>query len=404
MDALETTLDAVDRPPVAARRAVAGLFVLNGVAYANVVPRLPSIKADLGLSNAALGAAVAAMPIGALLSGPLGGWAIVRFGSARVAVTCAVGLGLTIPAFSVVPTWWALAVTFLVLGAADSLMDVSMNAHALRVQGLYGRSIINTMHGLWSLGAVAGGAAGAFAAGIELRLDAHLTMASAAVVATALLLRRWLLPGTDPTPERAAAEDLGQEVTGQRAQGRAARLVVLGVLVTMAAVVEDTPASWGAVFLRTELGASAAVAGSVFVAFQVFMTIGRLMGDRVVDRFGETAVVRVGGCLIVGGMGGGLAAGEPAAVISGFAIAGLGAAPLFPLVFNAAANVPGVATGHGLAAIAWMGRIGFLVSPPLVGVIGDAASLRTGLVIAPAAGLVVVLLANRRAVRGRRGR
>jgi fucose permease len=158
------------------------------------------------------------------------------------------------------------------------------------------------------------------------------------------------------------------------------------------------------VFLRTELGASAAVAGSVFVAFQVFMTIGRLMGDRVVDRFGETAVVRVGGCLIVGGMGGGLAAGEPAAVISGFAIAGLGAAPLFPLVFNAAASVPGVATGHGLAAIAWMGRIGFLVSPPLVGVIGDAASLRTGLVIAPAAGLVVVLLANRLAVRGRRGR
>ena len=132
------------------------------------------------------------------------------------------------------------------------------------------------------------------------------------------------------------------------------------------------------------------------------MTIGRLLGDRAVDRFGEAAIVRSGGVLIVTGMSAGLAIGEPVAVIGGFALAGLGAAPLFPLVFNAAANVPGVATGHGLAAIAWMGRVGFLVSPPLVGSIGDASTLRAGLLIAPVAGVVVIVLArnlsrNRRA-------
>ena len=384
----------IDRPLVAARRAVAGLFLLNAIAYANAIPRLPAIKADLDLSNTALGTAVAAMPIGALLSGPLGGWAIVRFGSGRVGVACAVAIGLVVPVFSIVPSWAALAATFLFLGAADSLMDVSMNAHALRVQRGYGRSIINTMHGLWSIGAVVGGTAGALAAGAALRLEVHLALAGVSVIVAAVLLRRWLLPGIDPAPEPVAAPSPADGNVASRTRGRVGILAVLGVLVVMAAVIEDTPASWGAVFLRTELGASAAAAGTVYVAFQVFMTIGRLTGDRAVDRFGEVAIVRAGGVLTMTGMSAGLAIGEPVAVIAGFALAGLGAAPLFPLVFNAAANVPGVATGHGLAAIAWMGRVGFLVSPPLVGLIGDASTLRAGLMIAPVAGAIVIVLAR----------
>jgi MFS family permease len=394
-DRSQTRQCAIDPVLVAGRRAVAALFVLNAIAYSNVIPRLPAIKDDLGLSNSALGAAVAAMPVGALLSGPLGGWSIERFGSARVAVTCAVALGVVAPAFAFVPAWWALAVTFLLLGAADSLMDVSMNAHALRVQRSYGRSIINAMHGLWSIGAVAGGTTGAVAAGAGLRLGVHLVAVGVVVVVAALSLRPWLLRGKDPPPDASDVAAGPPRAIGSVPPGRAARLAVLGVLVVMAALIEDTPASWGAVFLRSELGASAATAGTVFVAFQVFMTVGRLAGDRIVDRFGEVTVIRSGGLLIAGGMGAGLAIGTPVAVIAGFAVAGLGAAPLFPLMFNAAAAVPGVPTGHGLAAIAWMGRVGFLVSPPLVGLIGDTFSLRRGLAVAPLAGVVVVLLAPR---------
>ena len=216
----------------------------------------------------------------------------------------------------------------------------------------------------------------------------------------ALLLRRWLLPGNDPQPEAVATSAQASPGSSSGALPRPPRdrmrsLAILGVLVVMAAMIEDTPASWGAVFLRTELGTSAALAGTVYIGFQVFMTIGRLLGDRAVDRFGEIAVVRVGGVLIAAGMATGLTVGRPAAVIAGFALAGLGAAPLFPLMFNAAANVPGVATGHGLAWIQrGRGVSGFLASPPLVGLIGDASSLRIGLSIdPPAAGVVVVVLA-----------
>lgn len=386
----------MDRAPVArqvvrARWAVAGLFVLNAATYANVVPRLPAIKADLLLSNTALGTAVAAMPVGALLSGLASGGLIARFGSRQVAVACGVGFGGVLPLFAVSPSWSVLALSFFVLGLLDSLMDVSMNAHALRVQRGYGRSIVSAMHGLWSLGAVVGGVAGTVAAGAGIGLSSHLVTAGAVIVAASLLTWRWLLPGPDDVERDRPAPPGGLTKVDRAVAGR--RLAVLGFLVVMAAVIEDAPASWGAVLLRTELATSAATAGLVFIAFQSAMTLSRLTGDRLVDRYGAVAIVRGGALLAAGGVGLGLAVGEPASVIVGFALAALGTGTLFPLVFHAAGNLPGVSTGHGVAVAAWMSRIGFLVVPPVVGLVGDAVNLRTGLVVVPAAALVVALLA-----------
>jgi MFS family permease len=370
---------------------VAGLFVINAATYANVVPRLPAIKADLALSNTALGTAVAAMPVGALLSGLASGGLIARFGSRQVAVACGIGFGAVLPLFAAAPSWAVLAASFFALGLLDSLMDVSMNAHALRVQRGYGRSIVSAMHGLWSLGAVGGGVAGTLAAAAGIDLGWHLLTAGAVIVAASLLTWRWLLPGPDDLEREQPAAPGGLDRADRAAARR--RLTVLGLLVVMAAVIEDAPASWGAVLLRTELGTSAAVAGLVFIAFQSAMTLSRLTGDRLVDRYGAVGVVRAGALLSAGGVGLGLAIGEPASVVVGFGLAALGTGTLFPLVFHAAGNLPGVSTGHGVALVAWMSRLGFLVVPPVVGLVGDAVDLRTGLLVVPAAALVVAVLA-----------
>ncbi len=381
----------VVRPLAHARWAVAGLFVLNAATYANVVPRLPAIKADLGLSNTALGLAVATMPVGALLSGLAAGGLIARVGSRNVAVACGVGFGCVLPFFAVAPSWEVLAGSFFVLGLIDSLMDVSMNAHALRVQRGYGRSIVSALHGLWSLGAVVGGVAGTVAAGVGISLPWHLGTAGAVIVAASALTWRGLLPGPDDVEREEPARPGGLSRADRTLAGR--RLAVLGLLVVMAAMIEDAPASWGAVLLRTELGTSAAAAGLVFIAFQSAMTLSRLTGDRLVDRFGAVSVVRGGALLAAGGVGLGLIIAEPASVVLGFALAALGTGTLFPLVFHAAGNLPGVSTGHGVAVAAWMSRLGFLVVPPLVGLVGDAVDLRTGLVVVPVAALVVAVLA-----------
>ena len=151
-----------------ARAATAGLFLSNGALFAGLLPRYPEIKSDLGLSNSALGAAVAAFAAGALVVGPIAGAALRRWGSARSAVGGAVLIALCALAAALAPNGAVLAAALFAAGAADAVTDVAQNAQGLAVQRRYGRFIINSLHAVWSMGAVLGGLIGvaAIAAGV----------------------------------------------------------------------------------------------------------------------------------------------------------------------------------------------------------------------------------------------
>lgn len=398
-----------------ARSGVGLVFLTNGLVYANLLPRFPQIKDDLGLSNAQLGVAVAAMPFGALLAGLTAGALIARFRSSRVASfgMAAIALGVVLVAFA--PTWGLFAAAMFLVGAADSIVDVAQNAHGLRVQRRYGRSILNSFHALWSVGAVAGGLMGAAAAGIALPLGLHLGLSSLLSVLIAVGVYPLLLPGPEDTersghgpdgfvrPDGTGGPD-GTDGTdgagrlGQRRPwaGLGLRTVLLplvfGVIANSGTVVEDSGATWAAIYLQG-LGAGAAVAGLGFVALQGCQFVGRLLGDRMVDRFGQRAVARAGGALVLTGMGLALAFPTVPGTIAGFGVAGFGVATLVPAAMTAADRIPGLAPGAGLTVVTWLMRVGFLLSPPVVGVVADATALRVGLLVVPLAGLVVLLVA-----------
>jgi hypothetical protein len=293
----------------------------------------------------------------------------------------------------VAPNWPALAAAFLLAGALDAVVDVAQNAHGLRVQRLYRRSILNAFHGIWSIGAVAGGLLGSAAAGLGVPLTVHLGVAAVVFGLVALAGSRALLPGPDdsdrdiPAPADGAA---GNRPNPWRAA--ALPLTAFGILGVCGAFVEDAGASWSALYLRDELAVGAATAGLGFVALQSAMTVGRLTGDRVVDRFGQRLVVQVGGALIAVGMGLALAFPSVATTLLGFALAGLGVATLIPAVYHAADELPGLASGSGLTVINWLLRVGFLLSPPLIGVLADASSLRVALLTVVVAGLGALVL------------
>ncbi|GGQ62040.1 MFS transporter [Couchioplanes azureus] len=387
-----------------ARAAVAAVFLTNGALFANVVPRYPQIKADLDVSNALLGTALAAMPLGALLAGLLAAPAIRRLGSARVAAWGIVALAAASLAIPAAGHWTVLAAVLAVAGALDAMVDVAQNAHGLRVQRLYGRSIVNSFHGVWSVGAVLGGLMGSAAAGLGLPLAAHLALSAALFSLVALGALRFLLPGAEGADRVAEARDLaagdGHPAapaaggTGVRTvTGHAVRmLAVLGVLAACGSLVEDAGASWGALYLGGELHAGAATAGLAFVALQVAMTLGRLTGDRVVDRFGQRRVVRAGSLLAAAGMGVALALPSLPTALAGFALAGLGVATLVPAAMHTADELPGLAPGTGLTVVSWLLRGGFLLSPPLVGAVADLTSLRIGLLGVVLAGVVTAVL------------
>ena len=398
---------AVTSPPTvrprAARTAVSVLFWINGALLASFLPRLPAVKAELGLSNAALGVGIAFGPAGALLASAVAGWLVAKVGSGRLAVAASVVYGLALPLVGLAPAWVAFAGAVFLLGLCDGAADVAQNAHGLRVQRTYGRSLINGFHAWWSIGGVVGGLTSAAAAALHVPLALHLAVAGGILAMAAAVAGRWTLPGPDPGADEYAAvgepDEPGElavpgghgSVGMTTRRSRPALLSLAGVagLTVLAAFVEDVPGSWGAVYLRDGLGTAAGLAGLAFAAFTAGMTLGRLVADRAVDRWGHVTVVRVGGLVAAAGLSGGLLIGTPWAGLAGFFLVGLGAAPAFPALFHAAGNRRGVRPADGVALVSWAARAGFLIAPPLVGLVADATSLTWAVAIGVMAALGV---------------
>jgi MFS family permease len=384
--------------------AVGLLFFANGIALTTVLPRLPEIKADLSLTNTALGLALAAAPVGSLTAVPLTGRLIARFGSAPVAAFAGLVLGLALPMLAIAPAWAALAGTYLVLGAADGVMDAAMNAHGLRVQREYGRSLINGMHGLWSLGAATGAAIGTLSAALRVPLELHLLGVGALALAAAGAAAAWRLRGLDPTdlteepePEPAGtAAEPGDTAPAKGGVWRAMRpLAWVGLLGVLAGIPEDVANAWSTLYLAEGRGAPPGLAGLGYTTFAAAMLLSRFSADRVTDRLGTVTVARLGGLLAVAGYVVVLTSPVLWLSIAGFALVGLGIAPAFPTLFHASGHWPGVRSGDGVTVLSWVARLGFLVTPPLVGLIADNAGIGTGLWVGAAAALAYALLAGR---------
>ncbi|WP_069742318.1 MFS transporter [Streptomyces sp. EN23] len=408
------TVDTETRPLPAARHAraaVAVLFFTNGALFANLLPRYPQIKEDLAIGNGAYGLAVAAFPAGAITAGLAAGLLIRRMGSARAAVLGTLLTGAGILAAGLAPSVALFATALFLAGAMDALTDVAQNAHGLRVQRLYGRSILNSLHAVWSIGAVTGGLMAAGAMALGLSLGVHLAVSAVVLVAAAVAALRFCLPGPDNEPEGVGPEGSGGlEGTGPEQRGTegargASRvglvLAALVLIATAGTLVEDAGNSWAALYLSDELHASAPLAAWGFIALVGAQFIGRAIGDRLVDRFGQRAVARAGGLITAAGMGLALAVPTLPGTVLGFALAGFGVATLVPAAMHEADALPGLKPGSGLTIVSWLMRLGFLLSPPVVGRVADAAGLRTGLLVIPAAGVLVVVLAG--VLRARRG-
>ncbi|KKE98255.2 MFS transporter, partial [Mycolicibacterium obuense] len=299
-----------------ARIAIGAVFLTNGAIFANLLPRLPEVKTDLGLSNAMLGGAVASFSAGALIAGPAAAALIRRFQSARVNLATTLILAVFILAAAAAPSAVTLAAALFVAGAADAITDVAQNVNALRLQRQYGRSIINSLHAVWAVGAMLGGLMAAGAIAVHLPRTLHLGLSAVLFGVVAAAAYPFLLHGPDhddhPTRD-------GSGISAGTAV-YLALLALIGIAIA-GATVEDAGSSWSTLYLRDSLGASGSVAAFGYIALVGSMCIGRLVGDRLVDRFGERAVVRTGGVITAAGMAAALAFPSVPGTISGFAVA-----------------------------------------------------------------------------------
>lgn len=388
-----------------ARVATGLLFLTNGALFANLIPRYPEIKASLAMTDSLFGLAVAALPLGAILFGLFAARLIRTFGSGFVAVFMSLILAGSFAMTAFAPAIIFFSLALLIAGGADAIADVSQNAHGLDIQEAYGRSVLNSFHALWSLGAVIGGLMAAGALLIDLKLTIHLAVSAGIFSVIALIAWSMTLPAkvtrrSNGVGEGSASRD-AKRAELQRGQRIALRnpvtLAVLGALVLMAmtgAVVEDAGNSWAALYLSTSLGATNAIAALGFTSLVAGQLVGRATADGFIDRFGQRRVIRTGGLIIAVGMGLAIAIPTVPTTLAGFALAGLGAAPLLPAAYNRADDIPGLRPGVGLTVVSWLMRLGFLLTPPMIGALSDMLSLRWALIVVPVAGAITVVLAR----------
>ncbi|WP_051795275.1 MFS transporter [Streptomyces sp. NRRL S-87] len=347
-----------------ARRSVAAVFCVHGAVTGNFATRIPWIQDHAQLGPAALGLALAFPAIGAALAMPLAGRVNHRFG-ARAALRGLLALwtlSLALP--SLAPNLAGLCVALLAYGAAAGMSDVAMNALGVETENRLGRSIMSSLHGMWSVGALVGSAAGALAA--HAGTDARLHHVVAALVLT--LLGLWAVRGVLDLRGGADEEPPPHFTLPPRSA------LLIGAVGFCAVFAEGASLDWSAVYLRDVLDTEAGLAAASTTAFALTMAVARLAGDRVVDRFGPVRTVRAGGVLATAG--GLLVVGvrEPVAAMAGFGLIGLGIAVVVPLAFAAAART-GRAPAQAIAGVATITYTSGLIAPSAIGAVADATSL-----------------------------
>jgi MFS family permease len=407
-----------------ARVALLVYFGMFGLADGVWLARLPAVKEHLGLSDARLGVALLAAPAGLVVVAAFADRLIDRFGSARPTAAGAVAISLLPIGFGLAGSMAALMAVLLVYGMSGGLTDVAINAQAVRVERDYRRPIINSFHACFSFGGLLGALLGGLFALAGIGAAATFAAAGVPMAVVAVLARHRLLHGPEASDPAVASrmdrDSPGQEAAGQGATGRASpdaarseaggaapgaargaaervraaahrhavalRIAALGLLALCSLLGEGAAGSWSAVYLRDNLGTSAAFAALGYAAFSVTMAAGRLTGDRLAARFGPGRLVS--GCGIVAGIGlaGALIGGNPALGLVGFALFGAGLSSTFPQLLSTAGNIRTSRSGTGIARVAGAGYLGLLVGPVLIGSFAGLVGLRLAL------GIPVILM------------
>jgi hypothetical protein len=367
-----------------ARVGVAAVFGLNGFGYGSWVPRIAEIKDGLGLSAGELGIALFMAAAGALLTMPLAGAAAHRHGSRAASAVTVVCYGLSFPGLALAPGPLWLGGALLLMGAAAGALDVSMNAQGVVVEKHRRRPTMSSLHGMFSLGAMAGAGATGLIAAADIGLLPHLLGVGVLILAVGLIACWPMLPAT--------AEG---GAPGHGFARPSLALLLPGIVGLAGLLSEGAMADWSAVYLSASLGAGTTMAAAAFAAFSLTMAGGRFTGDRLVAKVGGDAVVRAGGALAATGLGLTLVIGHAAIAVFGFALVGAGLSCVFPVVLSSAARTSGVAPSAAIAAICTISYLAFLVGPPAIGGLAELIGL-------PAALGIVVLLCGLIALLGSR--
>jgi MFS family permease len=365
------------------RIAASVFFFIAGLTYSSWACRIHDIKAFFRLNDAALGAVLFALPIGLMVSLPVSGWLVTRMGSRKILISAGLLFPLMLAAIGFAPGIWQLVTLLFCFGFMNNLFEISMNTQAVGIEALYGRSIMASFHGLWSLAGFAGVGIGTVVIAFDLPVLPHFVLICIICWLLVLFSYKYLLPADE-------TQDSSQPIFVRPDNS----ILKLGLIAFSSLVTEGTMFDWSGIYFQQIVQVPEHLTTAGYIAFMSTMAGGRFIADRFVTTLGTKKVLQLSGTMTTTGLLIAICFPYLVPATIGFLLVGIGVSSVVPLVLALAGKSKTMAPGMAIAAVSTVGFFGFLVGPPMIGFISEATSLRWSFAIIALLGTGIILLAS----------
>ncbi|WP_033280868.1 MFS transporter [Streptomyces sp. NRRL F-525] len=363
-----------------ARIATFVYFSLCGTLMGTWVVNIPAVEERVGITHATLGGLLVLLGLGAFIGMQVAGRLTDRLGARVVVPATAVLCSATLVLPGLPRDPWTLGGALLVFGFCNGCLDVSMNAHAVHVEKAYGRPVMSAFHATFSVGGVLAALVGAATASAGLSPAAGMAAMGVLGIVIALVSARALLPATPTTADADPSVEIEHAPSADR-RGTRRRIWILAALALMVMLCEGAANDWSALHLKDVLGAPASVAAFAYGTFAATMTIGRLLADRLVTRFGSMAILRYGATTAAVGITIVTVSPWIWTAFAGWALFGLGLSGCVPQLFSAAGHADPSAAGANVSRVAGLGYVGMLAGPAAIGWLTHLVALNHAFVL-----------------------
>jgi MFS family permease len=366
----------------AGRISISLYFFFFGFTFASWASRIPDIQQQLHLTETTLGAVLLAMPLGSFLTIPFSGYFSARYGSQNVCIIAATIYTIMLVLIGYAPNVLILTICMFFFGSAGNMTNIAINTQALALEKFYGKIIISSFHGMWSVAGLGAAALGTYLIGKAFPVSLHFLISASIALVCFITGRPWLVK---ELPRHAEKRNLFTR------PGKA--FVVLGMIAFCSMICQGAMFDWSGVYFKKVVTYNPAYIGIGYTAFMVSMTFVRFITDRVTRRFGFSKIMILCGAFISSGLLVSVLWPTIVPATIGMLMVGIGVSPAVPLVFSAAGKVSKFSPSIAIAAVSSIGFIGNLVGPPIIGFIAGVSSLKISFIFLSVFGIVIAVLA-----------
>lgn len=371
-------------PKLTMRVAVSAFYFCMGLCFASWASRIPDIKTKLHLSEAELGSVLLALPIGQLITMPVSGRLVTRYGSRTILSVAILLYAVELTNIGWATQMWQLALALFIFGVVGNLSNISVNTQGVLAEKIYGRPIMTSFHGVWSTAGFTGALAGLLMMNLKLTPREHFFIVAAIVFITVFIARKYLIPGTT---SQTANKKFFSKPDGV--------LVQLGIIAFCSMAAEGAMFDWSGVYFKEVVIAPESLIVMGYASFMIMMATGRFIGDRIIVKVGRKKMLQISGILVLTGLMISVLFPNLVMATIGFLIVGFGVSSVIPTVYSTAARTSKVAPGMALAGVSSIGFLGFLLGPPLIGYIAQAASLQYSFAVVALFGLCITIMVSK---------